>query len=160
MNVLDPPVRIVAPTASQFAAIECLIVGAFSKSIADSYDDEGQTTFLAHVDAKVMAARVASGHLARVGLLGGRPVGYVEARPDGHLALLFVDVGFQTRGLGRQLFEAVRIAGGWHWMTVDAAPVSAHIYAALGFKATGPEVISQGITTVPMLWAPVETPAA
>ncbi len=154
MTLDDPTIRIADPTEDQFAAIECLIVGAFSKAIADHYDDEGQTTFLAHVDARVMSSRVTSGHLARVALLGASPVGYVEARPDGHLSLLFVDVRHQARGLGRRLFDVIREAGGWRRMTVDAAPVSARIYSALGFRTTGPEVISRGIVTVPMLWVP------
>ena len=48
-----------------------------------------------------------AGRFVPVAEEGGRPVGFAELEPDGHIGRVFVSADHQRRGIGRQLLAAV-----------------------------------------------------
>ena len=73
--------------------------------------------------------------------------GVIATRGGGkHIALFFVDVNHQRRGVGRRLFEAVRTDN----MTVNSSPYAIPVYQKFGFIPTAPEQTVNGLRFTPM----------
>ena len=78
-------------------------------------------------------------------------VGVLATRSGGaHIALFFVDGAYQGQGIGRQLFEAVRIKCPAPNMTVNSSPYAVPIYHHLGFADTDVEQSVHGLRFTPM----------
>lgn len=83
-----------------------------------------------------------------------RLCGTLALRPDGHIALFFVEQKSQGQGIGRMLFQsAYNYCAGElkaDRMTVNAAPGAVERYKRLGMRAVAGEQEQDGIRSVPM----------
>ena len=78
-------------------------------------------------------------------------VGMIATRESGrHISLFFVDAFHQRRGIGKKLFQAVRLPE----MTVNSSPYAVPIYEALGFKRVSEEKCVNGIRFIQMILRP------
>jgi GNAT superfamily N-acetyltransferase len=75
----------------------------------------------------------------------------LHVRDSSHVSMLFVERRRQGAGIARALFETALtrfvLVGP---LTVNSSPNAAGFYARVGFRATGPEEIKNGIRFVPM----------
>ncbi|MDE7036402.1 MAG: GNAT family N-acetyltransferase, partial [Lachnospiraceae bacterium] len=83
-----------------------------------------------------------------------RICGTLALRPDGHIALFFVEQKSQGKGIGRMLFQTA-----YNYcanelkadrMTVNAAPGAVERYSRLGMRAVSGEQERDGIRSIPM----------
>ena len=78
-------------------------------------------------------------------------VGVIAVRNAGaHIALFFVDGEYHRQGIGKRLFQAVRIQCRSAKMTVNSSPYAVPIYHALGFRSTDSEQVVNGLRFTPM----------
>ena len=148
----------VAPAGpSDLPAAARLIDAGFRQSLAATYELAGRVAFRMYVGEPALASRLSQGVLALVAREAGSVVGYAEVQGRGrvpagrdHLSLLFVDPAWQRRGVARALLADIlarlrRLPRPPAELTVDAAPSALAAYRRLGFTATGPEVVRQGV---------------
>ncbi|MBM3187116.1 MAG: GNAT family N-acetyltransferase [Chloroflexi bacterium] len=133
-----------------------LVARVFRDAVAPLFTDEGVHEFLRYASAAALRQRVAEG-TSRVWLaLDGREMlGMIEWRAHGHISLLFVDREHQRQGIGRALLrralaDALRADRSLETLTVNASPNAVPAYERLGFTATEPERMANGIRFVPM----------
>jgi len=92
-------------------------------------------------------------HRVLVAAVHSRPIGVIEIRAEAHVSLLFVDAPHQRQGVARALLRAAFPSpsiGRVGVITVNATPNSVGAYQKLGFTATPPEQVKNGIRFVPM----------
>ena len=73
-----------------------------------------------------------------------------------HIADFFVDAAYHRRGIGRQLFEAMRQDYDRQVFTVNSSPYAVEVYRHLGFVPTDAEQLTDGLRYVPMRFDPEE----
>lgn len=144
-------------------AVARLLDEGFTRFIADDYDRTGRIAFRMYAAERAVWSRLHEGALGLVGCIGERVVAYGEVQGRGrvmtgrdHLSLLFVEAEFQRQGIARQVVgEILAILRGLPrpppLLTVNAAPRAVPAYVRLGFRATGPERMVDGIRAVPMI---------
>jgi GNAT superfamily N-acetyltransferase len=133
-----------------------LVVSCFHEFVAGDFDQEGTDEFLRYARPEAVAERLESDHIVLVARARGRPIGMIEIRRNEHVSLLFVDRGFQGRGVARQLLgRALELARSARpdldRVTVHASRYAVEIYRRLGFEPSGPETIVNGIIFTPMV---------
>ena len=74
-------------------------------------------------------------------------------RAPQHIGYFFVREDCQRRGIGKKLFETMRMDYTVQEFTVNAAPYAVGIYRRLGFVPTDTEKITNGIRYTPMRFA-------
>ena len=78
-------------------------------------------------------------------------IGVIATRSEGtHIALFFVDSGFQGKGVGRSLFQTVLDDCNSNRITVNSSPYAVPIYKKLGFTETDTEQAVNGLRFTPM----------
>lgn len=77
-------------------------------------------------------------------------IGVLAMRAPQHIGYFFVRADRQRRGVGKKLFETMRLDYAVQEFTVNAAPYAVDIYRHLGFAATDREQITNGIRYTPM----------
>ena len=84
-----------------------------------------------------------------------RMVGMISLRNQFHISLLFVDVRYHKRGIGRALIMSlasyVKEQNGQKRLTVNASPYGVGFYHRLGFRDLGSEKQQDGIIFTPMV---------
>ena len=81
-----------------------------------------------------------------------RLVGMLATRNNGsHIAQFFVDKAFHRQGIGRALFTFADQLNPCDRMTVNASPYAVPVYQHLGFTATMPEQVTNGLRYTPMI---------
>ena len=159
----DPIVyRPMAPADA--AAVSRLILDAFTEFIAGEYSDEGRAEFTRYVQPDALVERSGTNRFILVALAGETLAGVIEVRDNDHVALLFVDRGFQRRGIARELLtRAIAVARpaqpGLDRVTVNSSRFGVSIYEKLGFRQTGPERAVNGIVFIPMAHQLASDPA-
>jgi GNAT superfamily N-acetyltransferase len=146
-------------------AVAALLEAGFSKFIAQDYDRTGRIAFRMYAAERAIWSRLRDGALGLVGCMDERVIAYAEIQGRGrvmkgrdHLSLLFVDAAFQRQGVARQLVGRIlatlrALPRPPQLLTVNAAPRAVPAYVRLGFRATGPERMIDGIRAVPMIIA-------
>jgi GNAT superfamily N-acetyltransferase len=139
-----------------------LIEAGFARSIAPDYDAAGRVAFRMYAHARAIHARLVEGALGLVAEAAGAIVGYAELQGAGrvlagrdHLSLLFVAPEWQRQGVARRLLAGAvarlrLLRDPPPALTVNAAPGALPAYRRLGFVATGPEAVIDGVRAVPM----------
>jgi GNAT superfamily N-acetyltransferase len=139
-----------------------LIEAGFAASIAPGYDAVGRVAFRMYAHERAIQARLTGGALGLVAEAAGEVVGYAELQGAGralrgrdHLSLLFVAPDRQRQGVARRLLAGAvarlrLLRDTPPALTVNAAPGALPAYRRLGFVATGPEAVIDGIRAVPM----------
>ena len=80
-------------------------------------------------------------------------IGVLAMRAPQHIGYFFVREDCQRRGIGKKLFETMRMDYTVQEFTVNAAPYAVGIYRRLGFVPTDTEKITNGIRYTPMRFA-------
>ena len=142
-------IRRIAPGESkEYDAAAQLIAATFEQCVAHSMDARGIETFLAYAAAPALRARDAAGCATYVAYDGGTLVGVLHVRDGEHISLLFVRPDRHGQGIGHALIEradrTTRLA------SVNSSTNAVRSYERYGFKASGPEQVSDGIRFVPM----------
>ncbi|HNW86468.1 MAG TPA: GNAT family N-acetyltransferase [Candidatus Limiplasma sp.] len=84
---------------------------------------------------------------------GETMVGMLATRNAGaHITLLFVEEAYHRKGIGRMLFDAAEKDAPEGAITVNASPYAVEAYRHLGFAATKPEQLTDGIRYTPMVY--------
>lgn len=84
---------------------------------------------------------------------GGEPVGYLRILDEGdhvRIGRVLVAASHRGRGLAETLMAAALVETGGRPVRLDAQSYLAGWYERLGFTATGPEFLDDGIAHVPM----------
>lgn len=136
-------------------ALSALIL-RFSAELTLAPDGTGAQRFFESVSAAALARLLADPrYLYVVAMQGATLAGFAGLRDRRHLFHLFVDTGFQRRGLATRLWQALRAgldeAGRF---TVNSSPLARSFYERLGFVADGPCLEMNGLAFVPMTLAP------
>ena len=144
-----------AMRAGEAAAVSELILASFSEFIGPEYTDEGIAEFRKFVAPDALVARSSDNHFVRVADAGGALVGMIEIRENNHVALLFVDKGYQRHGVATGLLrvalaDARAVAPDTARVTVNSSRYGVAAYEKLGFRQTGPERTVNGIAFIPM----------
>lgn len=78
-------------------------------------------------------------------------IGMLATRSAGaHISLFFVEEAYHRQGVGRQLFTAALADAQGMAITVNSSPYAVGVYRRLGFIATKPEQVTNGIRYTPM----------
>jgi GNAT superfamily N-acetyltransferase len=133
-------------------AVADLASRVFNEFVAPGYSDDGVQEFLRYATAEQLLQRSEAGHFVLVAEEEGELVGLIEVRHCEHVAMLFV--ARQGRGVGKELVRRAvarcrQTAPALARLTVHAAPDAVAVYGRMGFTATGPERVENGIRFVP-----------
>jgi putative acetyltransferase len=74
----------------------------------------------------------------------GRPIGFAELEPDGHIDRVYVSADHQRRGIGRQLLAAVVAEArrvGLARLFTEASITARPFFEAQGFAVRAPQVV-------------------
>lgn len=135
--------------------IIALVRRVFEACVAPAFAPQGVAEFYRFLEA--LPRRLADGvSFVLLALEEERPVGMIEMRDGEHIALFFVDMSHQRRGIGRALLaQAIARALCAHpalpTISVHASPNAVPAYERMGFHATGDERQMNGIRFVPMI---------
>ena len=136
-------------------SVSRLILDAFTEFIANEYSDEGRAEFTRYVQPAALVERSQANHFVLLAVEQGQVAAVTEIRDNDHVALMFVDVRFQRRGIARKLLQqAIGLARpakpDLDRVTVNSSRFGVPIYEKLGFRQTGPERNVNGIVFIPM----------
>ena len=96
------------------------------------------------IDTAAWAGRFA-GRFVVVAEEAGRPVGFAELEPGGHIDRVYVSADHQRRGVGRALLEDVVDEArrrGIARLFVEASITARPFFESLGFAVLAPQVVS------------------
>jgi len=137
-------------------AVAALLHRLASDFILHETPPEQAAVFLEHNSAAGITANLANDFVYHVAEDGGAIAGFIGIRERRHVFHLFVGTPWQGQGLARALWEAGRQgaidAGGAPPFTVNASNYALGVYRRLGFVATAPMAIKNGIRFTPMQW--------
>ena len=98
--------------------------------------------FLAQHDADGLRRNLDAGFVYHLASVDGALAGFIGVRGGTHVYHLFVDAGYQRRGIAHALWQAARAAalvpGHPGVFTVNASNYSVPFYQSLGFERTAP----------------------
>lgn len=138
------------------ASVADLLQGLASEFILHETPPEQAASFSASNSAGGIIANLANDFVYHVADDGGAIAGFIGVRQRQHVFHLFVGKPWQGKGLARALWEAGRQAavstGGAAPFTVNASTYALAAYRRLGFVATGPMAVKNGIRFTPMQW--------
>ncbi|MBQ7353470.1 MAG: GNAT family N-acetyltransferase [Clostridia bacterium] len=77
-------------------------------------------------------------------------VGVLGMREGNHIGYFYVDSSYHKRGIGKSLFERMKIDYEKQEFTVNAAPYGVPIYTRLGFVPTDTQKNVNGVIFTPM----------
>ena len=119
-----------------------LVNKVFMEYEAPDYSEEGVEEFNKSMrDEEYLSKLCMYGAYANEKLIG-----VIATRSEGtHIALFFVDSGFQGKGVGRSLFQTVLADCNSNRITVNSSPYAVPIYKKLGFTETDTEQAVNGL---------------
>ncbi len=133
-----------------------LVKSVFWDLVALDYDGDAIWEFDNYIAYDSIYGQMAESRLLMWGYFNKseRLIGVLAARPPSHICLFFVDKRAHGRGVGRQIFDVARKFlldnTASTEITVHSSPYAAEVYRRLGFEATGPETVENGIRYTPM----------
>ena len=77
-------------------------------------------------------------------------LGVIATKDTTHISLFFVDGKFQNQGIGKSLYNKVKLLNKSGFFTVNSSPYAHEIYKHLGFKDTDIIHCVNGIKFYPM----------
>jgi putative acetyltransferase len=86
-----------------------------------------------------------AGRYVQVAEKGGRPVGFAELEPDGHIDRVYVAADHQRRGIGQQLLAAIVAEArrvGLIRLCTEASITARPFFEAQGFAVLAPQVVT------------------
>lgn len=133
-----------------------LVTRVFHKQVAPVYTEKGVEKFLGMLSPEWLCeTEKGEDSFVLVATLQNRLVGMLAVINQSHIALIFVDSGYQGKGIGNELInEAIRkcleMDPSLKTITVSASPNSVSFYQTIGFQLTGEEVDEDGMRFIPM----------
>ena len=125
-----------------------LCLRVFLEFVAPEYSPEGVAAFQAALNDPERTRR-----LVFYGCFDGdKLIGVLYMREPQHIGGFFVDALYQQRGIGRRLFDAMRLDYSRQVFTVNSSPYAVKIYSHLGFKPIELEQTVNGLRFTPMLY--------
>lgn len=149
-------IRIEKATLSVANAISKIAIDSFMEAVAPLYRFQGVRAFKDYACPKCIIDRMTLGNIFYTASDESGPVGMAELIPAiSRLSMLFVEVGWQRRGVGKLLIAKIRNdiltdTGAWPEITVDASPNAIGAYECFNFTYTGNLRECQGIRFYPM----------
>jgi ribosomal protein S18 acetylase RimI-like enzyme len=136
-------------------AVIVVVEKSFDACVAPDYDQQGRDLFVRIVTADYLRSLPHRQGFTLVAKLDRRIVGMCAFRDGHHVTLFFVLPEFQGQGIGKKLFDSAvervqRNLPEVIKLEVHSSPVAVPVYQALGFAATGPETVEDGIRYLPM----------
>jgi predicted GNAT family N-acyltransferase len=133
-----------------------LVNRVFDEFVAPLFAQEGVREFRTYTQPDAMRHRSQADHFVLVAAAPDQIAGMIEMRDWSHVSLLFVNKEFQGRGISRELLrQALDICQEQRphlrQVTVNSSPNSVRTYERLGFRATSPEQLVNGIRFTPMI---------
>jgi predicted GNAT family N-acyltransferase len=133
-----------------------LVVSVFNKFVAPEYSAEGVQEFYRYIEPTAFQERAQANHFGLIALVQTKVVGMIEIRGYKHVSLLFVDQGYQRRGIAKELlFQALQICQTYEpqlsEISVNSSSFAVPIYEKLGFYRVGERQVRNGIGFVPMV---------
>lgn len=125
-------------------------MASFMEAVAPSLSSEGVATFTAIVSMEGIASRFSDENDMFVFEADGQVVGVAELMGGQHVATLFVAPGYQGRGVGRALLNALLDCARAEVVTVRASLGSVGAYQRFGFRVSGPTGEHAGLVYQPM----------
>ena len=77
-------------------------------------------------------------------------LGVIATKDTTHIALFFVDGNYHRQGIGRKLYNKVKILNTQNFFTVNSSPYAHEVYKHLGFMDTDKEQSINGLRFFPM----------
>lgn len=131
-----------------------LVKDVFDAFEAPDYSEEGINAFYDFIKDEAVYQKLKNGEMQFWGAFcENRMVGVIAIRNKNHISLLFVDGKHHRKGIGKALFEQVKLyvqSRGLKEITVHSSPYAIPVYHKLGFIDTDRELISNGIRFTPM----------
>lgn len=138
------PVRRLYPEEIQEALDLCWEV--FLQFEAPEYSEEGIKEFRKSLDDKERTKQ-----LRFYGAFDGDElVGMLCMREVQHIGGFFVKADYHRKGIGRSLFETMKLDYDKQEFTVNSSPYAVEVYKHLGFEAVDEEQTVNGIRFIPM----------
>ena len=116
---------------------------------APDYSPEGIAAFQASLDDKERNRQM---HFYGA-FDGDTLVGVLSMRAPQHIGGFFVDSSYHRRGIGKNLFEAMRRDYAHQVFTVHSSPYAVEVYRHLGFVPTDKEQTVDGLRFTPMQYS-------
>lgn len=132
-----------------------LVWEVYADAIAPSSTPEGVASFQKFIKYDYISQIWQRGELIFFGAYeAGTLCGTLALRPDGHIALFFVEKERQGQGIGRLLFQYAYQYCAQHLhtgrLTVNAAPEAVERYVHMGMRPISGEQEREGIRYIPM----------
>ena len=132
-----------------------LVWEVYADAIAPSSTPEGVASFQKFIKYDYISQVWQRGELIFLGAYeAGTLCGTLALRPDGHIALFFVEKERQGQGIGRLLFQYAYQYCAEHLhtgrLTVNAAPEAVERYVHMGMRPISGEQEREGIRYIPM----------
>ena len=133
-----------------------LVARVFDEFVAPEYSLEGVQEFHRYIEPITFRARFLTNHFGLIALAQTKIVGMIEIRSRDHISLLFVDQGYQRRGIAKEILnKAIKICQGHEpqpsEISVNSSSFAVTIYEKLGFQRVGERQVRNGIGFVPMI---------
>lgn len=137
-------------TLDDLPCVSALCLDAFMLAVAPSLSPQGVDTFTTVATQEAFAERMQGDNLMLVCVLEGAVRGLVELKEGRHVAMLFVAPGWQRRGVGQGLVNAVLEHARSEVVTVKASLSSVAAYQRFGFVLAGEVGEFAGLVYQPM----------
>lgn len=135
--------------ATDLEQASAVCMASFMEAVAPSLSPEGIATFAAIVSVDGFASRFSDDNDMFV-FDAGQVVGVAELIGGQHVATLFVAPGYQGKGVGRALMQAVLACARSEVVTVRASLGAVAAYQRFGFQVAGPVGEYAGLVYQPM----------
>lgn len=135
--------------------VAALIKTVFDEFVAPDYSTAGNIFFYGYIEPAKLLERFSRGDVLLTAKAGNDIIGFIEVRDENHIALLFVDMAWQRKGIAKKLLAkaiaSCRKKGkALKGFEVNASPYSEKIYAKMGFKKTSDMQNVNGLKFTPM----------
>ncbi|MDY6795099.1 MAG: GNAT family N-acetyltransferase [Actinomycetota bacterium] len=133
-----------------------LVEKVFDEFVAPDYAPEGAVEFKRYIGPEALINRMRDDQsFILTAKDAGKIVGVIAIRGGPHILLLFVHKDHHRLGIARALFSAAKERSlekspDLERITVNSSPFAISVYESLGFEATQPELVINGIRHTPM----------
>jgi len=131
-------------------AVSATCMASFLQSVADTLSQEGVSTFSNIAATNAFLDRMKGDNLILVADNNGKIEGVIELKEGRHVAMLFISIERQKKGIGRKLLSSALNYAKVETVTVSASLSSVPAYEKYGFKCKGEAGESAGLVYQPM----------
>jgi len=130
--------------------VSAICMASFLRSVADTLSQEGISTFSNIAATNAFLDRMKGDNLMLVAENNGKIEGVIELKEGRHVAMLFISIERQKKGIGRKLLSSALNHAKVETVTVSASLSSVPAYEKYGFECKGKVGESAGLVYQPM----------